>query len=38
LPAAGKGVAIALIVALWVALDVILGISYGVYRLATRNR
>jgi hypothetical protein len=33
----GKGIGVALIIALWVAVDVILGIGYGVYRLATRR-
>ena len=34
----GKGVGIALVIIFWMVVDVILGISYGVYRLATRNR
>ena len=34
----GKGLGIALIVILWFVVDVILGISYGVYKLATRGR
>jgi len=33
----GKGIGIALVVILWTVVDVILGISYGVYRLATRR-
>jgi hypothetical protein len=32
----GKGIGVAIIVALWVAVDVILGIGYGIYRLARR--
>jgi hypothetical protein len=34
----GKAAGAALIIGLWVAVDAILGISYGVYRLATRSR
>lgn len=34
----GKGIGAALIIVLWMVVDVILGVSYGVYRLATRNR
>ena len=34
----GKGLGAALIVLLWVVVDVILGVSYGVYKLATRGR
>jgi hypothetical protein len=34
----GRGLGIALVVAMWFVVDVILGISYGVYKLATRNR
>jgi hypothetical protein len=34
----GKGIGVALIVVFWVIVDTILGISYGVYRLATRSR
>jgi hypothetical protein len=34
----GKGIGAALIILLWAVVDIILGISYGVYRLATRNR
>jgi hypothetical protein len=34
----GKGIALGVQIALWVAVDVILGVSYGVYRLATRSR
>lgn len=33
----GKGLGIAVVVIIWVAVDIILGISYGVYRLATRD-
>ena len=35
---AGKGIGIALIIVFWMVVDVILGVSYGVYRLATRDR
>jgi hypothetical protein len=35
---AGKGIGAALIIGLWVAVDVITGMTYGVYRLATRGR
>lgn len=34
----GKGLGAAVIVLLWAVVDIILGISYGVYRLATRSR
>jgi hypothetical protein len=34
----GKGIGAALVILLWVVVDIILGISYGVYRLATRSR
>jgi hypothetical protein len=34
----GRGLGIALIVIMWFVVDVILGVSYGVYKLATRNR
>jgi hypothetical protein len=34
----GKGIGAALIILLWAVVDIILGISYGVYRLATRSR
>jgi hypothetical protein len=34
----GKGLGAALIVLLWLVVDVILGVSYGVYKLATRGR
>jgi hypothetical protein len=33
----GKGIGIGLVIGLWVASDVILGVSYGVYRLASRG-
>jgi hypothetical protein len=33
----GNGLAVGLIIALWAAVDIILGISYGVYRLASRS-
>jgi len=32
----GTAIGIGIVVALWVAVDIILGISYGVYRLARR--
>jgi len=35
---AGKAIGVGLIVAFWFVVDVILGVSYGVYKLATRNR
>jgi hypothetical protein len=35
---AGKGIGIALVIVFWMVVDVILGVSYGVYRLATRDR
>jgi hypothetical protein len=35
---AGTAIGIGLVIVLWMVVDVILGISYGVYRLATRNR
>jgi hypothetical protein len=34
----GAAIGAAFIVVLWAVVDIILGISYGVYRLATRNR
>ena len=34
----GKGLGIALIIVFWFVVDVIQGVSYGVYRLATRDR
>ncbi|WP_330239207.1 hypothetical protein [Streptomyces sp. NBC_00525] len=34
---AGTAIGVGLIIALWVAADIILGITYGVYRLARRN-
>ena len=33
----GKGLAIGLIVVFWVVVDFLLGVSYGVYKLATRR-
>ena len=33
---AGKGIGIAIIVAIWVVLDFFLGLGYGIYKLATR--
>ena len=35
---AGSAIGIGLIVAFWMVVDVILGVCYGVYRLATGNR
>lgn len=35
---AGTGIAVALIIALWAATDVIVGGTYLVYRLSVRNR
>lgn len=35
---AGKAIGVGLIVVFWMIVDVILGVSYGVYRLATRSR
>lgn len=35
---AGKAIGVGLVIALWVAVDVILGVTYMIYRLATRNR
>jgi len=35
---AGKAIGIGLIIVFWMVVDVILGVSYGVYRLATRDR
>jgi len=32
----GKGLAVALIVVIWVVVDFLLGVTYGVYRLARR--
>lgn len=34
----GKGIGAALVVLVWVVVDIILGITYGVYRLASRDR
>lgn len=34
----GTGIGVFIIVTFWVMVDVILGVSYGVYKLATRNR
>lgn len=34
---AGKGIGIGLVIGLWAASDVILGVSYGVYRLTSRR-
>jgi hypothetical protein len=35
---AGKAIGAGLVVLLWFVVDVILGVSYGVYKLATRSR
>lgn len=35
---AGSAIGIGLIVVFWMVVDVILGVTYGVYRLATRER
>jgi len=35
---AGKAIGVGLIIAFWFVVDMILGVSYGVYKLATRNR
>lgn len=35
---AGTAIGVGLIIGLWVAVDVILGISYIIYRLSTRSR
>ena len=35
---AGKAIGVGLIIVFWMVVDVILGVSYGVYRLATRSR
>ncbi|MER7109929.1 hypothetical protein [Streptomyces sp. NPDC000229] len=34
----GTAIGVGLIIALWAAVDIILGISYGVYRLSRRPR
>ncbi|MFE9781829.1 hypothetical protein ACFYPA_27160 [Streptomyces sp. NPDC005775] len=34
----GTTIGVGLVIALWVAVDLILGITYGVYRLARRQR
>jgi hypothetical protein len=34
---AGKAIGIGLVIAFWMVTDVILGVSYGVYKLATRG-
>jgi hypothetical protein len=34
---AGKAIGVGLMVAFWFVVDVILGVSYGVYKLATRK-
>jgi len=35
---AGATIGVALVIVFWMVVDVILGVSYGVYRLATRPR
>src|SRR5262245_17291153 len=35
---AGAAIGAALVIAFWAVVDIILGVSYGVYRLATRAR
>ena len=35
---AGKAIGVGLVIVFWMVVDVILGITYGVYRLATRDR
>jgi ABC-type phosphate transport system permease subunit len=35
---AGKAIGAALVIVFWMVVDVILGVTYGVYRLATRSR
>jgi hypothetical protein len=35
---AGKAIGVGLVIVFWMIVDVILGVSYGVYRLATRSR
>ncbi|MFF5341831.1 hypothetical protein ACFY4H_14085 [Streptomyces althioticus] len=34
---AGTAIGVGLVIAVWAAVDVILGITYGIYRLATRR-
>jgi len=34
----GKGLGIAAVIVFWTVVDIILGITYGVYRLSTRSR
>ena len=34
---AGKAIGVGLIIAFWMVVDVILGISYGIYKLAQRS-
>lgn len=36
--AAGKGIGVALIIIVWVVVDFFLGLSYGIYRLASHRR
>lgn len=35
---AGKAIGVGLVIVFWMVVDVILGVTYGVYRLATRDR
>jgi hypothetical protein len=35
---AGTAIGVGIVIAFWVAVDMILGISYGIYRLATRPK
>jgi hypothetical protein len=35
---AGTAIGVGLLIALWVAVDIILGVGYGIYRLATRHQ
>lgn len=35
---AGKAIGVGLVIVFWMVVDVILGVTYGVYRLATRSR
>ena len=35
---AGTAIGVAAVIVFWMVVDVILGVSYGVYKLATRSR
>jgi len=35
---AGTAIGVVLVIVFWMVVDVILGVSYGVYKLATRSR